>query len=171
MEPALDDLIMMGKTVMEFTCRTGTFFFPKIAVCRKGSEDIEVGQYESTLDQLEDLLGEMASFGPIEWIAHTADSYDFRGDSDHPDDVALTQRVVGGEITLGELFDDGDPRVCEAMSVLVVSADGEQMVMVPYHRMPGNRLEWETPRPYSAENMARQAFIHAVRNALNASLV
>src|SRR4051794_28180237 len=78
MEISMDDLVQMGRHAFEVVCRSGQFFFPKVAIGRMAENTkIEIGQYEGELDQYEVLLNMMALTGPIDWIGHTADSYQY----------------------------------------------------------------------------------------------
>jgi hypothetical protein len=78
----MQELVDMGKHSFELTFRAGQFYFPKIALSRAGKERIEIGQYPSGYDDLCAMLDMLATLGPIEWIAHTADAYCLMTDSE-----------------------------------------------------------------------------------------
>lgn len=165
----MDELVMMGKDTLEKVCELGQFFFPKIALSRIESEGYEVAQYDSDTDNLQAMLRVVALGGPIEWIAHTADSYQFDGDPDSVDDMAIAHAIENGLISPKELFETDDPRAVEALAIVKLDRFGfDSAVIVPYKRTDSGVLQWGEPQ---SKNGGEGNVLAILRTAITASLM
>lgn len=137
METSLESLEQIGKQSFEYCFEKGLFFFPKVLSCPVGGQML-LAQYETEFDQFVALCAIAASTGPLEFIAHTADSYYFNAEAD----PETAQRMVDGETSASEQFEEGNPLSSEALIILIIDAKGhfEQRVL-PYQRR-GKTLRW-----------------------------
>lgn len=166
------DLVQMGKHAFDVTCRSGQFFFPKVAIGRMAENTkIEIGQYESELDQFTVLLKAMALNGPIDWIAHTADSYQFLLDANRPGDLETYEQIQRGETTVTQLFENGDERTVEALTIVKLNRFGfSNATMAPYTRLDGRKIHWFPIREMSGAKALGGTYLDVMRDTIARSL-
>jgi hypothetical protein len=137
METSIESLEQIGKQSFEHCFQNGLFFFPKVLSCPINGQMI-LSQYEGDFNQFVNLCVIAARSGPLEFIAHTGDTYYFNAEAD----PLMVQRMVDGETSASEQFEEGNPNSSEALIILVIDAQGhfEQRVL-PYRR-DGKKLRW-----------------------------
>jgi len=167
------DLVQMGKSAFDAINRAGQFFFPKIAVGRvKEDSKVEIAQYESEFEQFQVVMRTIAIHGgPIDWIAHTADTYQFMADLHSPADAATTNRIHRGEVTVTELFEEGHPRATEALTIVKINRFGfTDSAIVPYTRPSAVKVQWGMLQQRDTVAAIQGRYIDAMRDAIALSL-
>lgn len=137
MDISLDQLEAIGKQSFEYCFQEGAFFFPKVIYRHVGGEII-LAQYESEFEQFVNLCLLAAHGGRLEFIAHTGDTYYFNAQAD----PETTKRILDGETSASEQFEEGNPNASEALIIITLDTEGhfDQRVL-PYHRQ-GKTLRW-----------------------------
>lgn len=137
-------LINAGKEAFEYAMADDEEWVPKFLFAyRDGKSDVT--GYLGPIEGLVHLMDEYASKGPLEWIAATFDIYAYIGPREQWDG----QRPR-------DLFAQGDPNVCEALSIHLVNADhGVEYVALPYER-GGGLVNWRDAQVTTGdENMIK----------------
>jgi hypothetical protein len=137
----LKQLADMGKQQAEHVIAYGQFFFPQMLVGY--ADHIQQASYEGNFEEFTETVSFLAAQGPIEWLAHTGDSYCLTGSL--PVDDPLMRQVLTGERRLAELFEDDHPSVTEAIVIILVTKDGTESVELPYRRRGDGRVVWTNP--------------------------
>jgi hypothetical protein len=154
MDIPIEELEAIGKQSFEDSFQAGGFFFPKVVWSYRGG-GIEIGMYETEYENFVGLCEYIASHGPLDFLAHTADSYYFNAEAD----PETAKRIIAEETSASEQFEEGNPNASEALIVIVIDSEGrfDQRVL-PYVRH-GKTLEWSGPVtvPDSAQATGRYA--------------
>jgi hypothetical protein len=133
----MESLVATGRTALELAVRGGEPFLPMMLVTNLRGQSVAVGlAIDNVGDMLPGLLPSIVQ-EPLHSLSLTIDSY-----------YCLVRSMDEERpMNMAEAFEAGDPRVCEALSVHMVTADSMDYVMVPYRRIgPQQRvLAWRDP--------------------------
>jgi hypothetical protein len=129
------EVVDLGKASLEQTARDNEPFLPKMLVEVDGG--LMVMSYPSSFEGLEAVAGFLIAEGkPVSGICLTVDTYHYIAPKG--EDVGDADRYAG---RLQELFEAGNPMVCEALHITVVTADELISISVPYRRH-GHKIRW-----------------------------
>lgn len=133
----MESLVATGRSALELAVRDGEPLLPMLLVTNMKGMNLAVGlAIDNVGDMLAGLLPQVVQ-EPLHSLSLTIDSY------------FIKLREMGDErpASLAQAFEAGDPRVSEALSVQMVTADTMEYVMVPYRRIgPQQRvISWREP--------------------------
>jgi len=141
MDISMDSLEEIGKTSFAATLQEGQFYFPKVLYGVLDGQ-IKLVMYESDFDLFVKACQMAALEGPLEFIAHTTDSYWF----DAKADPETANRIMAGETSATALFESEHPHAHEALTMVMVDKDGNKYARtIPYKRQGQRALRWLDP--------------------------
>lgn len=125
--------IKTGRLSFEMAVRMGEEYLPKLMAEYGGTFHLTgiTGGWDGAQMAARSLLSQGL---PITTIIYTVDTYHFRTDS-----WEEAEAVAG---TLQERFAAGDPKVTEALQVMIHTPDDKELVVLPYRRGSGNTVVW-----------------------------
>jgi hypothetical protein len=137
MDITLDSLEEIGKTSFTAAFNAGDFYFPKVVWGVKDGE-IKIGMYETDFDLFCVMCSEAANDGPLEFIAHTVDTYYF----DAKADPETAKRIQEGETSATEQFENENPNASEALAIVIVDAEDNRDSRMLLYKRHGRTLRW-----------------------------
>jgi hypothetical protein len=159
----MDSLEEIGKTSFTAAFQEGQFYFPKVLYGVVGGP-IKIVMYESDFDLFVEVCRDAAKAGALEFIAHTTDSYWFNAQAD-PETL---KRIMAGETSPTELFENDHPNAFEALSMTMVDKDGVKYARTCPYKRQGYGLVWLDPIKGEATETAGR-YIDAMTAAIEAS--
>jgi hypothetical protein len=164
MDTSIEELEAIGKQAFEHCFQAGLFFFPKVLYRTVGGE-LVLAQYETEFEQFRFLCMLVAEAGPLEFIAHTADTYYFNAEAD----PEMTKRIQAGETSASEQFEQENPNSSEALVIIIMDAECHtQQRVLPYVRQ-GKTLHWSEPRVLPEGLQAAGRYAEVMADAIKAS--
>ena len=128
--------IEMGKQSLEKVVADNEPFLPKMLIDAGG--EITVAVYPQSFEALTAVADFLIAQGkPVDGICLTVDTYHLIAPKG--EEIQDAERYAG---RLEIEFNSGNPMVCEALHLNIVTADHVVTVSVPYVRKPGRRVEW-----------------------------
>jgi hypothetical protein len=165
----MSELVNIGKISMEMAAASGQFFFPKIVLGRTDSNEVEIGQYEGEWENFDILLRTMAINAPIDWIAHTADTFQFLMDKDKPEDAMMWSLIEEGKVVIKDLFEADDPRAVEALTIIKIDRYGfTDSAVIAYDWSDSGKVIWS--QVITDAQPIEGKYIESMRKAIQLSL-
>ena len=128
--------IEMGKLSLEKTVADNEPFLPKMLIDSEG--ELTVAMYPHSFEALTAMADFLIAQGKrVDGICLTVDTYHLIA----PEGEAIedAERYAG---RLEIEFNNGNPMVCEALHLNIVTTDHVITVSIPYVRKPGRKVEW-----------------------------
>lgn len=140
MDTPIAELEAIGKQTFEQAFQMGQFFFPKVVWKHLDRRQFNIAMYETEFEAFVRVC-EMTATRPLEFLAHTTDSYYFNAKAD----PETTKRIQAGETSAREQFEEENPNASEALIIMVIDALGRfEHRTLPYKRQ-GKTLRWSDP--------------------------
>lgn len=161
-----EGLIKMGKESLEKTVADNEPFLPKMLIDSGG--ELTTMVYPQSFEALTAVAAFLISEGkPVQGIALTVDTYHLIAPKG--EEIQDAERYAG---RLEIEFNNGNPMVCEALHLNLVTESHVMTVSIPYVRKPGRKVEWRdeiTVDDADAEQTIKGRFPDLLREIIRAT--